>query len=255
MSAALALLALAAASPAAAAPVADGAAVALERIAPQYPKKALDKRIDGCVVLSFTIAADGRPADVQVLESQPRGTFDAATLKVFGQWRFQQPPRPGRYAQAVTFRLKDRAPVHACKPLPTFAALNPDAPPSTREVRVLEKVMPQFPRGGEAADGGCVTVRFQVKHDGFVGEVQVLEARPESLAEPTVAALKQWHFQSFPPPDVYAVQTFTFTPELARLPDNLIRASYADLDGTELRSTGCGGKPAASAAAADGSRP
>lgn len=257
----IATLALLAGLAAPGAPVAapDGAAVAIERVAPEYPKEALERRVDGCVVLSFTIGADGRPADVQVLESRPQGTFDAATLKVFGQWRFQPPPRPGRYAQAVNFRLKDREPANACKPLPTFAALNPDAPPATREVRLLEKVMPQLPRDGEAADGGCVTVRFQIKYDGFVGEVQVLEARPESLAAPTVAALKQWHFQSFPPPDMWAVQTFNFTPEVIRLPDNVVRASYAALDGADLRNQGCAGTapaaPAVKAATAGGSRP
>jgi TonB family protein len=235
-----------AAEPAAPA-VPDGGAVATHRVAPAYPKKALDRRVDGCVVLSFLIDAEGKPTDLQVFESRPKGVFDAATLKVFGNWRFEQPRRPGRYAQAAQFRITDREPVNTCA-VPSFAALNPDAPPATRTLRVLESVMPDFRREGAAADGGCVTVRFQVRYDGFVGDVQVLEARPESLAAPTVAALKQWHFQSFPPPDVYATQTFNFTPELVRLPDNLIRASYADVAGNEVRALGCGGKPAATAA-------
>jgi TonB family protein len=127
----------------------------------------------------------------------------------------------------------------------------PPAPeaPRSREIRVLETVMPQYPRSGAAADGGCVTVKFRIKYDGFVGDVEVLEARPAELAEPTVAAIKQWHFQSFPPPDVYAVHTFNFTPDVVRLPDNAIRASYADLSGSEVRAVGCGGKPAAAPAA------
>jgi len=142
--------------------------------------------------------------------------------------------------------------------LPAAAAAEAPAPPAqgapaTREIRVLETVMPAYPRTGAAADGGCVTVRFRIKYDGFVGDVTVLEARPESLAEPTVAAIKQWHFQSFPPPDVYAVHTFNFTPDVVRLPENAIRASYADLAGSEVRAVGCGGKPAA--AAASGSAP
>jgi TonB family protein len=232
----------------AAAPATDGGAVSTHRVAPAYPAKAQKKGVDGCVVLSFLIDAEGRPTDVQVVDSQPKGVFDAATLKVFGEWRFEQPRRPGRYAQSAQFRLKDRAPVNTCMPLPSFAAMNPDAPPATRTIRVLETVMPDFRREGAAVDGGCVTVRFQIKYDGFVGEVQVLEARPESLAAPTVAALKQWHFQSFPPPDVYATQTFNFTPELVRLPETLIRASYADAAGSEVRAIGCGGKPAATAA-------
>jgi TonB family protein len=240
---------LAAAAPALPGP--DGAATATQRVPPQYPKAALDKKLDGCVVLSFTIDAEGRPAEVKVEDSQPAGAFDAATLATFPQWRFEQPPRPGRYAQAVNYRLEKREPVNTCIALPSFAALNPDAV-LTRELRVLRRVMPAFDRAG---DGGCVTVRFQIKYDGFVGDVKVLEARPESLAQPTIDAVKQWHFQSFPPPDLYTTQTFNFTPEQVRMPESMIRAAYADLAGGELRAIGCGGKPAAKAVDAAEGKP
>lgn len=228
----------------AAAPVADGAAVVTQQVPPKYPAAQKDKGIDGCVVVSFVIDAEGRPGEVQVVDSQPKGAFDKATLKAFRQWRFQQPPRPGRYAQVVNYRLEGRPAVNTCVPLPGYAALNPGAGPATRELRILQKVMPVYARGSEATDGGCVTVRFQIRYDGFVGEVKVIEARPESLAEPTIAALKQWQFQSFPPPDLYAVQTFNFTPEQVRLPETAVRASFAELAGGELHSVSCGAKPA-----------
>jgi hypothetical protein len=126
-------------------------------------------------------------------------------------------------------------------------AVKPEKPaePQTRELRILQKVMPTYDRTGVSADGGCVTVRFQIKHDGFVGDITVLEAKPETLAEPTIEALKQWQFQSFPPPDLYTTQTFNFAPELMRLPDNAIRSPYATLSDEGLKSTACGaGKPA-----------
>jgi len=223
----------------------DGGAVAIERPPPKYPAAAVKQGVDGCVVMSFMIDAQGRPEQVEVVDAKPKGVFEKAALKAFKQWRFQAPPRPGRYAQAINFHIEKRpAPVNTCVPLPGFAALNPDAPPLTRQIKVLQRVMPAFQAKGEAADGGCVTVRFQVRHDGFVGEVQVLEARPQSLAEPVVAALKQWVFSSFPPPDLYAVQTFNYTPETVRLPDSMLRGSYATLgeDGA-LSSAGCGSKP------------
>ena len=124
--------------------------------------------------------------------------------------------------------------------------------PETRELRILQKVMPTY-GGSGVADGGCVTVKFVIKHDGFVGDITVLEAKPVELAEPTIAALKQWWFQSFPPPDVTAVQTFQFAPEQVRLPDEAIRSSYAELsDAGALKSVTCGpgkdgtaGKPGA----------
>lgn len=228
----------------ASAPIADAAAVVTRQVSPTYPVAQKDKGVDGCVVVSFVIDAEGRPGEIQVVDSQPKGAFDKATLKAFRQWRFQQPPRPGRYAQVVNYRLEGRPAVNTCVPLPGYAALNPGAEPATRELRILQKVMPSYARDTEAADGGCVTVRFQIKYDGFVGEVKVLEARPASLAEPTIAALKQWQFQSFPPPDLYAVQTFNFAPEQVRLPETAVRASLAELAGGELHSVSCGAKAA-----------
>ena len=222
---------------------ADGAAVTTHQVPPEFPKGPLKKGIDGCVLLSFTIDAEGRGRDFQVLESKPEGVFDAATLKVMDQWRFRPPARPGRYAQLVQFRLEGRDPVNVCQPLPTYAALNPDAPPLTRKVRVLETVMPRFKGVPGAAEGGCVTVRFQVKYDGFVGDVTVLEARPEGMGPPAVEALKQWHFESFPPPDVVATQTFHYTPENMKMPDGMIRAPYLDIADGGLRSVGCGRQP------------
>lgn len=225
------------------APASDGAAITTHHVSPKYPPQALEKRTDGCVLLSFALDAEGRASDFRVLDSQPKGVFDAATLKVIDQWRFRPPARPGRYAQLVQFRLEGRAPVNVCQPLPTYAALNPDAPPLTRKVRVLETVMPRFKGVPGAAEGGCVTVRFQVKYDGFVGDVTVLEARPEGMGPPAVEALKQWHFESFPPPDVVATQTFHYTPENMKMPDGMIRAPYLDIADGGLRSVGCGRQP------------
>lgn len=221
-------------------PASDGAAITTHHVPPTYPPSALKKRVDGCVLLSFQLDAEGRGSDFQVLDSQPKGVFDAATLKVIDQWRFQPPARTGRYAQLVQFRLEGRAAVNQCQPLPTFAALNPDAPPLTRRVRVLETVMPKFKGVAGAADGGCVTVRFQVRHDGFVGDVAVLEARPEAMGPPAVEALKQWHFESFPPPAIVATQTFHYTPENMKMPETMIRAPYLDIADGGLRSVGCG---------------
>lgn len=224
-------------------PAADGAAVATKQVPPKYPKSALDGKIEGCVVVSFLIDEQGHANEVAVIDSQPKGVFDRATLKVLKDWRFRQPARPGRYARAFNFRIEKGGQAPACMPLPSYAALNPEQV-QTRELRILQKVMPSYARGGEAADGGCVTARFQIRYDGFVGDVTILEARPESLAEPTIAALKQWQFQSFPPPDLYAVQTFNFAPEQVRLPETAVRASLAELDGGELHSVSCGAEPA-----------
>jgi len=123
--------------------------------------------------------------------------------------------------------------------------------PQTRQLRVLQQVMPAYQQVPGAAEGGCVTVQFVIQHDGFVGDVKVIEARPPALAEPTVAALKQWQFQSFPPPDLQTVQTFNFTPELVRMPESYVRSPLAALgDDGRLGAQGCSAKATAPAAPA-----
>jgi len=115
-------------------------------------------------------------------------------------------------------------------------------PPQTRELQILQKVMPTYDRRGGLADGGCVTVKLVIKPDGFVSDITVLEAKPAELAEPTIVALKQWWFQSFPPPALTTVQTFYFAPEQIRLPDDAIRSPYAvATDEGSLNSQACGG--------------
>ena len=141
---------------------------------------------------------------------------------------------------------------------PVAAAEDGKAATQTRQLRVLQQVMPAYQQVPGAAEGGCVTVQFVIQHDGFVGDVKVLEARPPALAEPTVAALKQWQFQSFPPPDLQTVQTFNFTPELVRMPDSYVRSPLASLgDDGRLGAQGCSAKataPAAPAGKAEGKR-
>jgi protein TonB len=84
---------------------------ALERVVavdPVYPPQALRNRTNGWVELEFTITASGFVRDVQVVESQPRGTFEQAAAAALGQWRFR--PRvvngqPVAQRSSVTLRF------------------------------------------------------------------------------------------------------------------------------------------------------
>ena len=85
---------------------AKGWAVPTHRAQPKYPREALDAQLGGCVVVSFVISADGRADQYQVLDSQPKGVFDRAALTALNDWRFAPPPKPGRYAQDMEFRIE-----------------------------------------------------------------------------------------------------------------------------------------------------
>ena len=56
---------------------------------PIFPYKARQRNIDGYVKVKFLVRADGTVGELSILDSQPKGLFDSATLKAVPQWRFQ----------------------------------------------------------------------------------------------------------------------------------------------------------------------
>lgn len=79
-------------------------------IAPHYPRQAARQGIQGHVTVAFTIRADGGIAEVEILDAEPRGVFEAAARQAVARWRCQ--PReigdrrvPTRVRQTIEFRL------------------------------------------------------------------------------------------------------------------------------------------------------
>lgn len=99
-------------------------------VAPKYPRAALAKKIEGCVVLRFTITDQGVTDNFEILDSQPAGVFDEVALKALYATKFRQPLKAGRYATNYVFMVKRSGRKNEdvrgmCKPLPSHAELNP----------------------------------------------------------------------------------------------------------------------------------
>jgi protein TonB len=67
----------------------DRNAVALVRIAPDYPAGALRRGIEGRVLLEFTIGRTGAVKNARVIAAEPNSIFDDAALKAVRQWRYE----------------------------------------------------------------------------------------------------------------------------------------------------------------------
>lgn len=81
--------------------------------APKYPAEALAQRIGGKMVLAIDIDATGKPIEVEVVQSEPAGVFDQATVDAAMQWRFQPEIKDGKPVSSrvrvpVEFRAKKR---------------------------------------------------------------------------------------------------------------------------------------------------
>lgn len=58
------------------------------RIQPKYPFAAANNKVEGFVVMSFSVETDGKVTDIQVERSQPSGVFDKSAVKALSQWRY-----------------------------------------------------------------------------------------------------------------------------------------------------------------------
>lgn len=71
--------------------VTDGEYLPIVKIAPQYPRRALSKGIEGYVILEYTVTKQGMVKDPIVIEAKPAGTFDEAAIK--SALRYKYKPR------------------------------------------------------------------------------------------------------------------------------------------------------------------
>lgn len=74
----------------------------LQVTAPEYPRHARMRGLQGSVAAEFTIGRDGRIRDIQVTDSSPAGVFDRAVLEALEEWRFRPMTRDG---ERVTRRV------------------------------------------------------------------------------------------------------------------------------------------------------
>ena len=96
-----------AARPAAEAP-ADDELGRVRVVEPVYPAQAMRDRVEGWVLLEFTITETGSVRDIVVVDSQPSGVFDAAASEALAGWKYRPritDGRPVAHRSNVTMRF------------------------------------------------------------------------------------------------------------------------------------------------------
>jgi bla regulator protein BlaR1 len=80
----------------------------LKSRAPNYPWKARKEGIEGFVELEFSVDAEGRVSDVEILDAVPAGIFEEAASKAISRWTFTAPQSSGsRFRQVFDFEMQD----------------------------------------------------------------------------------------------------------------------------------------------------
>jgi len=84
--------------------------IPLVRIPPIYPRRAANRRLQGWVILEFTITTEGLVKDAKVVEAKPSTVFNSAALKAIKRWKFKPHMVAGeaqeqRARQTLEFKL------------------------------------------------------------------------------------------------------------------------------------------------------
>ncbi|MDR9827256.1 energy transducer TonB [Vibrio sp. FNV 38] len=61
----------------------------LYRVEPRYPPNALRRKLEGYVVMQFTIDPTGKPTDIEVIEANPSRVFEREAQRALKSWKYQ----------------------------------------------------------------------------------------------------------------------------------------------------------------------
>jgi TonB family protein len=62
----------------------------LTHVEPIWPKKAIEKKVEGSVTMSFSINTNGSVDSIKVLEATPIGMFEGVSIKALSQWKYAE---------------------------------------------------------------------------------------------------------------------------------------------------------------------
>jgi len=77
----------------------------LVRVNPEYPRRALQRGIEGWVQMQFTITAAGTVKDIRVVDSEPKKVFDEPAMQAVSRWRYNPRVENGVAVERVGIRV------------------------------------------------------------------------------------------------------------------------------------------------------
>lgn len=66
-----------------------------------YPSRALSRGIEGHVDLAFDITSAGSTTNIRVIDAQPKGTFERASISALKKWKYKVPVIDGAAQEQV----------------------------------------------------------------------------------------------------------------------------------------------------------
>jgi protein TonB len=91
---------------------ADGSYVPIFQVPPQYPRRAMERGIEGCVLLEYTVTIAGAVSEPKVIKAIPPNMFDRAATRAALRYKYKPLIRDGiavpveGVRQRITFVLE-----------------------------------------------------------------------------------------------------------------------------------------------------
>ncbi|OCG25013.1 hypothetical protein A9G11_02620 [Gilliamella sp. wkB108] len=61
----------------------------ISRNYPEYPRRALDMRLDGYVIVKFDVNSEGRVENIRFIETNPNNIFNRSVITAMKQWKYK----------------------------------------------------------------------------------------------------------------------------------------------------------------------
>lgn len=84
----------------------DGEYLPIVKIAPQYPRRALSRGIEGYVILEYTVTKQGTVKKPVVIEAEPSNIFDRAAIKSALRYKYKPRIIDGEATEVTGVRTK-----------------------------------------------------------------------------------------------------------------------------------------------------
>ena len=164
----------------------------LRNVQPIYPTRALERGIEGYVLLEFTVTEAGIAIDRTVVESDPTGIFDRAALVALSEFKYQprvvdgEPVRTEGVRHRIDFEIEDDSTTRTAADLGGQSVYVP-----------MRKVSATYPeRALQRGIEGYVVLEFTVNETGSVVDPVVVESEPAGIFDrAALAALSEFKYQ------------------------------------------------------------
>lgn len=167
----------------------------IKQVKPVYPAAALEKKIEGIVILEATTDIYGRVANVQVISSRDPLLTEAAVVAV-QQWVYEPYIVNGKakavaFTATVAFTLKDEP--EAKNDNNALARLQ-----GAHKPRIIKKVKPVYPEEAlKKKIAGTVIIEATSDEKGVVIDTRIIKSPDPLLTDAAIAAVQQWVYEPY----------------------------------------------------------